>query len=82
MKVPHAFQHILGTDRTPTLPYIIKSFYDFIQRWKQLGDEKFHWSDIINPGLDKLESYRQELDKTPAYTLAMGKLHILIPIIS
>ena len=53
-----------------------------MQRWKQLANEKFYWGGIINPGLDKLECYRQELDKTPAYTLAMGKLNILIPIIS
>jgi hypothetical protein len=38
------------------------------------------WREIIQPGLDKLKDYRDRLDSTPAYLLAMGvfKLFIII----
>ena len=73
IKIPHAFQDILGSDKTPTLPLTVIAFYTLIQRWKELIDDKIDWHHIIQPGLDKLLHYEIELMKTPAYVLAMGK---------
>ncbi|KAK2464472.1 hypothetical protein APHAL10511_003451 [Amanita phalloides] len=72
LQVPHAFQHILGTEKTPTLPYIIPAFSAFSERWKEFAEENVHWASIIQPGLDKLAEYEEELGKTPAYVLAMA----------
>jgi hypothetical protein len=69
---------MLGTEKTPTLPYIIPSFSACIQRWKDLAEEKAYLDTIIEPGLEKLSEYEEELDKTPAYVLAMGMLMIII----
>ena len=32
------------------------------------------WDDIIQPGLDKLESYQAHLADMPVYVVAMGEL--------
>ena len=78
IKVPHAFQHMLGSEKTPTLPYIVPAFAAFIQRWTDLADENLDWYAIIQPGLNKLEEYQEELGKTPAYILAMGKFDMIL----
>jgi len=75
-KIPHAFQDILGTEKTPSLPYTIRAFFAFIQRWKELEKSNVRWREIIKPGLEKLETYEEELEHTSAYVLAMGKLNI------
>ena len=37
------------------------------------------WTNLIQPGLDKLEDYQERLVDTPAYGVAMGKIiHIQI----
>ena len=76
-KIPHAFQDILGTEKTPSLPYTIRAFYAFIQRWKEFAKSNPKWEGIIRPGLEKTEVYEEELEKTPVYILAMGKLNNL-----
>lgn len=63
---------------TPTLPYTIPSFSAFIERWRELAKKHVSWDDVIQPGLDKLLEYEQELEKTPAYVLAMGMVSTLI----
>lgn len=73
-QVPHAFQEILSAESTPTLCYSILAFSAFIERWEELQLEEPHLHDIIEQGLNKLRDYQEELPKTPAYTVAMGKL--------
>jgi|SRR6266850_849448 len=77
IKVPHAFQDILGTECTPTLPYSIPAFSAFIARWRDLLDENPDWYPLIEPGLEKLKEYEDGLPNTPAYIVAMGMLSIL-----
>ena len=71
-QVPHAFQDILGAEKTPTLCYSIPAFASFIRLWKEMAAEKLEWKDIIQPGLDKLKDYQDRLADTPAYVVAMG----------
>jgi hypothetical protein len=78
MKVPHAFQDIMGTHKTPTVPFTIPMFAAFIARWKELAEEKNLWYGIIQPGLEKLEEYEQELERAPVHILAMGMQNISI----
>jgi hypothetical protein len=73
-QVPHAFQDILGAETTPTLCYAILGFSAFIEKWNQLKDENADWAPIIDPGLEKLQEYVDEIPKVPAYVLAMGEL--------
>jgi hypothetical protein len=77
LKIPHAFQDILGTESTPTLPYTIPAFAAFIERWCEMEEEELEWYSIIQPGLAKLADYEQALTKTPAYILAMGMYIVL-----
>ena len=72
LQVPHAFQDILGAETTPTLPHVIPAFSALIQRWNELKDKNIPWHVMIQPGLEKLRGYEEELSKTPAYFLAMG----------
>jgi hypothetical protein len=53
-------------------------FSSLIERWKELSEEKYIWKDIIKPGLEKIQIYEKELESTPAYVLAMGRLNIFI----
>lgn len=73
-QVPHAFQEILSAESTPTLCYSILAFSAFIERWEELQAEEDHLEGVIEEGLDKLRDYQDELPKTPAYTVALGKL--------
>jgi hypothetical protein len=77
-QVPHAFQDILGAEKTPTLCYSIPAYSAFIKLWKDQMNGNYGWRNIIQPGLDKLEDYQDQLADSPAYVLAMGK--ILYPI--
>ena len=72
MQIPHAFQDILGAETSPTLCYSIPAFAAFIKLWTDLAEEKPEWTDIIQPGLDKLEDYQDQL--SDVHILAMGKL--------
>jgi len=44
-----------------------------IVKWEQLKTEIPEAIHIIQEGLDKLETYENYTDLTPAYSLAMGK---------
>ena len=43
-----------------------------------LARKHVSWHDVIQPGLDKLLEYEEELERTPAYVLAMGIVNTLI----
>ena len=73
-QVPHAFQDILGAETTPTLCYAILGFSAFMEKWNQLKDKNPDWASIIDPGLEKLQEYVDEIPKVPAYVLAMGEI--------
>lgn len=79
VKVPHAFQHMLGSTSTPTLPYTVVAFSSLMKRWNEIQASNVDWFDIIQPGLEKLKAYEEELMKTPAYIVAMGKHSKIMP---
>jgi len=69
----------LGAEAISTICYSVPAYAAFINRWIQLKEDNLQWTDIIQPGLDKLEDYQDHLADTPAYVVAMGKLiHIHI----
>jgi hypothetical protein len=43
-----------------------------IDVWKAHQDDNPETSDIVQQGLDKLESYSNQTEVVPAYTLAMS----------
>ena len=48
-------------------------------QWTLLMEDHPEWTDLIQPGLDKLEDYQERLVDTRAYLVAMGKIiHIQI----
>ena len=72
--VPHAFQEILSAKNTPTLCYSIPAFNSFINIWNK-QKENPEWSDIIQPGIDKLEEYTDKLNDT--HIVAMGEIYFI-----
>jgi hypothetical protein len=80
-QIPHAFQDILGSEKTPSLCYVIVAYASFLERWEELAGENQEWAEYIKPGLEKLEDYSLYLDDVPAYTLAMGIFLLLLHVI-
>ena len=61
----------MGAENTPTLCYSIPAFAAFIKMWKDLAIHHPEWEVMIQPGLDKLEDYQEQL--TDVHILAMGE---------
>jgi soluble cytochrome b562 len=72
LEVPHAFQQQLSYETTPTLCDAIPSYKAMTQVWKDQQEEEPEMADIIQEGLDKLETYIDRTELVPAYVLAMG----------
>ena len=69
----------MGAETTPTLCHSIPAYSALINRWTPLMEDHPEWTNLIQPGLDKLEDYQERLVDTPAYVVAMGKIiHIQI----
>jgi hypothetical protein len=49
-------------------------FDAFVEKWNKLKDQNADWARIIDPGLEKLQEYIDELPNVPAYILAMGEV--------
>ena len=62
----------MSGENTPTLCYATPYFAKFIEIWSQLIEDKPEWTDIIHPGIDKLEDYQEKA--TDTYDLAMGEV--------
>jgi hypothetical protein len=58
------------------LPYSIPSFSLLIEVWRELIEIHPQWYPLIQPGLDKLQDYEDDLPQTPAYIIAMGMLQM------
>ena len=74
-QIPHAFQEILSGEKTPTVSYTVPSFSSFILCWENLVEENPDWTTIIQPGLDKLGKYENDLNEI--HLVAMGKLYLI-----
>jgi hypothetical protein len=70
----------LSAENTPTLCYSIPAFESFINIWTKHAKERPDWSDIIQPGIDKLEEYMDRLND--AHILAMGEIYFIYFILS
>ena len=66
----------MSGENTPTLCYSIPAFESFINLWTKLAKENPEWSNIIQPGLDKLEDYKGKLND--AHILAMGEIYFIL----
>ena len=64
----------MSAENTPTLCYSIPAFNSFINIWTK-QQERPEWSDIIQPGIDKLEEYVDKLND--AHILAMGEIYFI-----
>ena len=56
-QVPHAFQQCLSSENTPTLCDAIPSFERMIKVWEADKQKHPETSEIVQTGIDKLESY-------------------------
>ncbi|KAI0000323.1 hypothetical protein BJV77DRAFT_939174, partial [Russula vinacea] len=75
LKLPHAFQEVLSSEKTPTLCNTLPSFDGLLTTMLKRCqvDLSMDVYDIIQDGIDKLEEYQQETDSVPAYTLSVHK---------
>ena len=64
----------MSAENTPTLCYSIPAFNSFINIWNK-QKENPEWSDIIQPGIDKLEEYMDKLNDT--HIVAMGEIYFI-----
>ena len=74
-KIPHAFQQILSAEKMPTLSRALLAFEALATQWEKLQYEYPEFCEMVEKGLKKLDSYRDHADSSPAYSLAMCKLH-------
>ncbi|KAK7021920.1 hypothetical protein VNI00_017149 [Paramarasmius palmivorus] len=77
LKVPCVFQHFLSLEDTPSLAYAIPAFSAVINKWRALQKKYPHISDMIKPGIEKLEAYVDKIDDIPVYLLSMIINHIV-----
>ena len=72
-KVPHAFQQQLSYEKTPTLCDAIPSFEAMSAKWEEYQYNNPAMANIVQPGLNKLEAYKEHAELVPAYVVAMSK---------
>lgn len=71
-QIPHAFQHILSKEKTPTLSHVIPAFEGMIEKWEEYIEAYPNAQPIVQDGLDKVGTYQNCADQVPAYVLAVG----------
>ncbi|KAJ7204440.1 hypothetical protein GGX14DRAFT_323885, partial [Mycena pura] len=71
LSVPHAFQQKLSAESTPMLCEALPAFRGMIKAWEAKQVKYPELSDIIQSGIDKLESYQNRLEDIPAYVFAI-----------
>ena len=65
--IPYAYQQVVSAQKTPTLGDVLPVFEGMKTAWESLEDRL---QEIVQPGLDKLDSYESRLDDVPAYVVA------------
>ncbi|KAJ6553868.1 ribonuclease H-like domain-containing protein [Mycena sp. CBHHK59/15] len=71
LAVPHAFQQKLSAEKTPTLGHALPAFEAMISAWQKQQRAFPETADIVQKGIDKLESYRDRVQDIPVYILSM-----------
>ena len=72
-KVPHAFQQQLSYEKTPTRCDAIPSFEAMSAKWEEYQYNNPTMMNIVQPGLDKLETYKEHANIVLVYVIAMSK---------
>ena len=67
------FQQQLSYEKTPTLCDAIPSFEAMSAKWEEYQYNNPTMANIVQPGLDKLEAYKERADLVPVYVVAMSK---------
>ncbi|EPQ49932.1 hypothetical protein GLOTRDRAFT_67196, partial [Gloeophyllum trabeum ATCC 11539] len=73
LAVPHAFQHRLSAEKTPTLCHAIPHFESMLRIWDVQKTQLPSMASVIEAGIVKLEAYRNRTNPVPAYMLAMSE---------
>ncbi|KAJ7701897.1 ribonuclease H-like domain-containing protein, partial [Mycena rosella] len=71
LAVPHAFQQKLSAEKTLTLGHALPAFEAMISAWQRQQRSHPETADIVQKGIDKLESYRDRVQDVPVYILSM-----------
>ncbi|KAK0442063.1 ribonuclease H-like domain-containing protein, partial [Armillaria borealis] len=71
LSVPHSFQQLLSTEKTPCICNTIPAFEAMKTMWENKRLEFPHLADIITAGLGKLDDYRERADDVPVYFFAI-----------
>ncbi|KAJ3518939.1 hypothetical protein NMY22_g13434 [Coprinellus aureogranulatus] len=69
--VPHAFQQTLSEEKQPSLGKALPAFEALKRQWEELSQTYPVLENIIRPGIDKLQDYRELADAVPAYVMSM-----------
>ena len=72
LKIPHAFQHVLSHEKTPTLGFTIPAFQSMINKWMDLKTKFPEATDVIDKRINKLEVYKNKLEAVPANIVTTG----------
>ncbi|KAG2059651.1 hypothetical protein BDR06DRAFT_979789 [Suillus hirtellus] len=72
IKVPHAAQELLASERTPTLSMALPAYELLQTKWTELKGTIWELAHYIEIGLDKLANYICQGRKTWIYALAMS----------
>ena len=63
---------VVKTYQLFAIPMSIPAFASFINVWTKLAEDRPEWQQIIQPGLEKLEEYRDRL--SDVHIIAMGEI--------
>jgi hypothetical protein len=74
--MPHSYQQLLSTEKTPSLCGTIPAFEGLIQVLQTFQEDNPSSFNIIQPGIEKLQDYQEETAFAPAYTIATCKFLI------
>ncbi|KAF5342769.1 hypothetical protein D9758_017026 [Tetrapyrgos nigripes] len=71
LQVPHSFQERLSGEKTLNLSFALPGYNAMITKWENMKDTLPQYASVIDAGIAKLHKYRDRVDESDAYTLAM-----------
>lgn len=72
-QVPHQVQHMMSSERMPTLSLAVPAFEMFMSAWEALGEKNPRLKRYTKVGLEWAVKYYNKMDSTRAYVVAMCK---------
>ncbi|KAG6374918.1 hypothetical protein JVT61DRAFT_3661 [Boletus reticuloceps] len=67
------YKLILEHKSLPRLGKYVPAIEFFMRAWGRFGDDKHHLQPFIKPGLNKVKTYYNKMENSPAYLIAMCK---------